>query len=264
MIGVDVFGRLGNQMFQYAFAYTTTKKLKTNFFIDDFTFPFCLHEFFILDRFSIIRNRINRKLFKIFIKKDKIKITNNFNIYAKKPIIKNYNHYWGYFQSELYFKEYKQDIKTIFTIKDAWKKLFIEEYGNILANNKTLAIHFRRTDYLDQNNQLPWEYYNNALNKIGDLSNYYILVVGDDLQFAKDKLVTRSFDNINYCENNQIIDFQIIQNADVAIISNSSFAWWASYLSPKKKITYAPEYWLGKKKEYPIGITSTDFIWTNF
>jgi hypothetical protein len=45
-------------------------------------------------------------------------------------------------------------------------------------------------------------------------------------------------------------------NADKLIISNSSFAWWGTYLNKKNAEVFAPRYWLGFKirKEYPVGI----------
>jgi len=82
--------------------------------------------------------------------------------------------------------------------------------------------------------------------------------VSDDIDFARTEFT--HIPNSEFSQSDMITDFQIIMNADVSILSNSSFAWWAAYLNPKKnKIIYCPQYWLGfkVKKEYPENIIPT-------
>jgi hypothetical protein len=48
-------------------------------------------------------------------------------------------------------------------------------------------------------------------------------------------------------------------NADVCILSNSSFSWWGAWLNTKPgKVIYGPQNWLGfgKNDEYPAGIST--------
>jgi hypothetical protein len=69
--------------------------------------------------------------------------------------------------------------------------------------------------------------------------------------------------NFIFSSNDEITDFQIIQNADIAIISNSSFGWWAAYLSPKRNTVYAPKNWMAFRigAEHPKGVMTEKFIW---
>ena len=48
MIAVKLEGRLGNQLFQYAFAYASAKKLKTTFYLDKSTDNFLLPRYFLI------------------------------------------------------------------------------------------------------------------------------------------------------------------------------------------------------------------------
>lgn len=112
---------------------------------------------------------------------------------------------------------------------------------------------------------MPFEYYRKALDSIEGIENYKVLFIGDDVESVKNEFGHEY--NHSFESNPAIIDFQLIQHADIAIIANSTFAWWAAYLSqkPNAKII-APEYWLGYKvkKEYPVGIRTDKFKWIKF
>ena len=272
MISVEVIGRLGNQMFQYAFAVNSSKLLKTSFFIipkDKFE----LNEFFKLDFFTgLFFNKSIIKYYRFLIKKlflfdkreqvfeGKVKLDNNIN-------------YSGFFQSEEYFKEYASIILKRFKIKKKWRKLYKEKRGNVLSEKeKTIVMHFRRTDYINFGNEdlggknlcLPMSYYDNCLNKIHNINEYKILCISDDIESIKEYYKDKR--NYSFLQNKAIIDFQFIKDADIAIIANSSFSWWAAYLNEKKnKIVYVPKYWFGFKinKEMPERIIPKDFLSIN-
>ncbi len=270
MINVDVLGRMGNQMFQYAFALNAAEKLKTNFFIIP-TEKFELTKYFKLD-FStrLCYNKLAFYLYKIIA----------LRIYKEKYILqinhttvelKNNFRYKGFFQSENYFTESKNKIKKNFILKKKWTDRFTKEYKNLLEN-KYIVMHFRRTDYLrhgyesigGENICLPMKYYDNCLNLIENLNEYIIVCVSDDIKFVKEYYKDRP--NYQFYNNEQIIDFQLILKANIAIIANSSFSWWAGYLNETpNKIIYTPKYWLGFKVniEYPLNITPKEFTTVN-
>ena len=130
-----------------------------------------------------------------------------------------------------------------------------------------MAIHFRFGDYLTYGNEtlggtnivLPEQYYLNAINHIKNISEYKVVVVTDDvdnfgerLSIIKDKIIVSE---------SEIMDFQILLNADLLIISNSTFSWWAAYLNKKQPKVFAPEFWMGfkVKKEFPFAIVPDKF-----
>ena len=105
---------------------------------------------------------------------------------------------------------------------------------------------------------LPFSYYKFCLNQILKTNSIEkIIVISDDVEKCKE--IFKEFEKVNimYEENTEIIDFQLIMNADYLILSNSSFSWWGAYLNNKKQKVYAPKYWLGfhKKFSYPLEIT---------
>lgn len=267
MIIVKFQGRLGNQMFQYASALSMSKKFKTFFLIDNSINSAFLKYFKtrILD--FVFLNKVLLKLFKKTIKNTICQVGDE-DITDLEKIFKNNSYYDGFFQSEEYFEGYKAYLKKKFVIKKQYKILFTNKYGQLFNDNKIIAIHCRLGDYLNwgsealggENMTLPQSYYKNALSQIDKEESYKIIIVTDDIQnvanrfdFIVDKMIVSE---------EEIIDFQILQNANKLIISNSSFSWWAGYLSTKNATIYAPEYWLGFKveKEFPSGVLSKSFI----
>lgn len=272
MIIVDYIGRLGNQMFQYAFAVSTAKTHKTWFLLNP-VYKNEINNFFELDiATKIISNphliNVHKKLLQYFIPKLKIQTQDGW----EDDIVATDNlHYEGFFQSENYFYQHRKTILKRFKIKKIYQELFSSQYANDFASNKTLVIHVRRTDYVDFGSEklggiglcLPVSYYENCLKNIENLSQYKIFCISDDPDFVKELFKDRN--DVNFVSNQVIVDFQFLVNADICIIANSSFAWWGAYLNPKKnKIIYAPKFWLGFKidEEYPKQIIPDGFTKT--
>lgn len=278
MIGFKPQGRLGNQLFQYAFVYAQAKKLNTTFFVGEDRPP--AHVFKLVDYFTLRENevKINKKgqfWLKNFYKylpsyKEYFQLGTN-NIEERKNIATSKNVLWdGYFQSEEYFSPYQDDIIRLFQVRSNHKQVFEAKYANLFSQKKILVIHVRRTDYVDwgseelggKNMTLPVSYYTNCLNLITDLDAYHVIVLSDDIEYTKEMF--KEYTNFHYETNNEIVDFQIMIHADKLILSNSTYAWWAAFLNQnEKKSIYAPKYWLGFKinSEYPLGIMSERFEW---
>ena len=265
MTGVNFKGRLGNQLFQYIFLKYLQSENKGAIIFFANPHHAYLTKYFDLDSFqnrtlgskvySVITRLAERLLpFKnVFIQ--------NF-VKPRRLEAKNLVIYNGYFQTDWYLNQLKE--KPVIEIKKAFVTKFDELYGSIFREEKTIAVHIRRTDYLSYGKRdisLPIEYFQQQLMGIKDLDSYTVFFVSDDVAFVK-----AAFDekpNFIFSSHDEITDFQIIQNADIAIISNSSFGWWAAYLNKKGAIVYGPENWLGFRigAEHPKGIMTDKFIW---
>lgn len=266
MIITKFQGRLGNQMFQYATAVSISKKFNTFFLIDDLAKSAFLKYF---DSRIMGFYFVNKILLRLLRKKisNRINQSGSEDVFEVKKMFKNNCYYNGFFQSENYFEGNKEYLQKRFSIKKEYKAAFNDRYGQLFNENKIIAIHCRLGDYLKwgseelggENLSLPQSYYENALSQIDQLETYKIIIVTDDLvnvenrfNFIKNKIIVSE---------EEIIDFQILQNANVLIISNSSFSWWAAYLNVQQATVYAPEYWLGfkVKMEYPVDIIPESF-----
>jgi hypothetical protein len=150
MIGIKLNGRLGNQMFQYAFAFATAKKLKTNFFlIENKSDAEELSEFFQLPGYKkSISLKLGYKYFQWMKYHQRVvkMYHNGVNPINKIKEFTNNCVYEGFFQSPFYFEEYDNQIKEEFIIRKK-HQVNVNEDLNIEPKQKILAIHVRRTEY---------------------------------------------------------------------------------------------------------------------
>ena len=151
----------------------------------------------------------------------------------------------GYFQSEKYFKDCESTIRELFSIDDQSRDIIKNKYGVILEN-KTVAVHVRRGDYLkfaDHHPVCTLDYYHKAINLFDDDSVF--LIFSDDIEWCKEKFVG---DRFIFMENNEdYIDFYLISLCNHVILSNSSFSWWGAWLNVNKdKKIIAPKKWFGE------------------
>jgi len=275
MIGVRLHGRLGNQMFQYAFAYSTAKKLNTGFYLDETEVGFFLPGVFNIPVPSINRTsfllkklplpnarrvQFSGRLFAYQKSKLNQEVSYDANLSPAKNLesVSDSCFYNGYFQSVLYFKKYESGIRELFVLKPFILKAFKKKYGA----KKYIAIHIRRTDYLNvhldgfaasANIALPISYFKKCLSLIPTSSDYEIIILSDDIEYVK-----KEWPEVNalYESNEAAVDFAILVHADILIISNSSFSWWGAFLNRKCEKVFAPKRWVGysMNDEFPKGI----------
>lgn len=266
MVGIKFQGRLGNQLFQYIFYkyISETNPKKRVFFVNPH--HAYLGRYFVLDHDnwwleSKLYSIYSRILWRILPWKNKFV----HNLFAPKNVVASDGElYDGYYQSDWYWLQLKA--KPLIRLKEQYVQEFEAQYGHLFRTSKTIVVHIRRTDYLSYGKRdisLPIAYFRRELLKIPDLANYRVLFVSDDIGYVKSYFGEQT--NYSYLQNNEIIDFQVIQHANIAIISNSTFAWWACYLSPVKQHVIAPTNWMGFRlgREHPKGVMTHRFNWTH-
>lgn len=228
-------GKLGNQMFQFAFLYNTGKKTGCRI------------------GFDFKNNADITKIFKLpaensdeFVPNYKAIEMNNFG-YFDNSKIPDGTDFDGYFQNSKYIDEYEIDLRNIFIFNE---ETHIKCFNFIKKlkedNNKELiAMHVRRTDYLihkDMYYVCDENYYKKAIESFG--KDYFYVIFTDDKKWCAETF--KQLPNI-IMNNNSELDLILMSLCDHAIISNSTYSWWGSWLNENlnKKII-APNRWFNK------------------
>ena len=262
---VDVNSGLGNQLFMIAAAYSyclnNDKKLVL---LDNVKYKYWSN---ILNKCQpFLRPNIYKN-----IKSHQYYAERSFT-YNKLPTVKKNLHMKGYFQSEKYFIQHEKEIRELFELSSELKNFAKSHFKKLLTfgNEILVAVHIRRGDYLklaDKHTIQPISYFNEArqimINKIGGLVRF--VYFSDDPDWVRRKIDLRSRD-IVISGLKDYEDFALMQQCHHFIITNSTFSWWAAWLSESfkryltipnnillkdikvnEKIVIAPSEWFGVK-----------------
>lgn len=282
MITVNVYGGLGNQMFQYAFGRSIAIKKGEELNIDVVLFDKYDLRDFLLNRFNInakqktlhkciVSKRYLRKLFQITCLKFKIEIPIYFEkkefSFDKRVYLSNANYFYGYWQSYLYFDSIRNVLLNDFKLTNCLDEINTNFLCKIVREN-SVSLHIRRGDYVSADfskkghGLCPISYYNTAIQFITDkLIQPTFYIFSDDINWVKDNLVipfqTVFIDNNNnYPER----DIELMKNCKHNIIANSTFSWWGAWLNENpNKIVIAPKKWMNNLN-MPIELIPKNWI----
>jgi hypothetical protein len=254
-------------MFIYACAHSLSNLKKEKYCLSNISDL----KYFILAKNEKRNNFIKYLWFRISSKILKYKFHHlqenriDYSFELKKEINKR-NWYYGYFQGENYFYENKLEIKKRFQIKSKYKDNFDKLKNKIIGQLKYAIVHIRLKDYKTfgpdflngPDLTLPMEYYHNLIKKLP--SNIKVIFLSDDIEKIKNDF--NYVKNAYFSKNSVIDDFQFIVNANICILSCSTFSWWGAWLNENKELKiYIPKFFLGfkAKKEYPVNIIPPDW-----
>lgn len=277
MIIGNLFGGLGNQMFQYAFIRCLSIESNDNFgfTIDMIKFyrknnNYELKNAFNLDIIILNEKQINFKSFYFFKYPlirfifSKIKL-NIFSFYFEKNISikhhyllkknKNYKIFYGYWQNEDYFTKFRSILLNDFRFQISSDDLNNNFY-NLIKTKNSVSIHIRRGDYKysKSHNCLNLEYYLQAIKYLESIyENLFFFVFSDDIQWVKTNIDRNNFIFIDNNQKNAYIDMYLMSQCNHNIIANSSFSWWGAWLNTnEQRKIIAPRNWYKNKQVYPI------------
>lgn len=261
MIVMRIKGGLGNQLFQYAVAYTLSKRLDQPLRFDpsftknmttrEYKLPLlCVEEYRLVDDKQLPRkvqnlknkyiNKMNRVLnFSTYKCEDYIYLletknelqTNIFSITNKNLYID------GYFQTETYFKKYREDllkqIRPKYKLEESYLKMLKE-----IKKHNSIAVHVRRSDFKKDkcayHYLLNGDYYKRAIEEMRKrVHNPVFFWFSDDMEWVKNNIGNET----NYrfvqikTEHGDIDDMMLMKNCNHIITANSTFSWWAAWLN---------------------------------
>ncbi len=262
---------LGNQLFMYANAFALSKKINYNLLIDNESAYFKkkniekyqLHNFNIStkiceDKFKfnnyikdfkrkilILSNSLMKEKNFLLEKKDNFKKTKYFdltnNSFSKVLFIE------GHYETEKYFKDYKDQLKLEFSLKnlDLYKK---NKYSELIKKNPNIvSICIRQNRFSER--------INNRFNKNSIITSENFTKKTIDYIFRAVTYIDNKFDNIKYLvwsndfkdlrnyfpenkfmfidnlENKSLNDFYLLLNCKNFIVGPTSFHWWPAWLN---------------------------------
>lgn len=237
---------LGNRLFQVAFVYSYAKKHNKEYgYTENQTNP---------------HSKINYlDTVYPFMKQIVLDSPNTYNEEAHKCIsyvdVPNYDCdtiFQGYFQCEKYFRQYRKEIQSLFTLPQIPP----------LVSDKSVFLHVRRGDYMySPNHYIDLSlYYIKCLQHLRMQKGDFVLyVVSDDIGYCKkelSKMLNVFVPNVIYVEHmNELETLSLMRSCKMGgICANSSFSWWGGYLNQsEEKMVFFPSVWFRNPKyqEWP-------------
>jgi hypothetical protein len=284
MIIVRIMGGMGNQLFQYALGRNLSIRNNTELKLDISEYKlYKLHEY-KLHHFNIKGNiataeevrrikpsrlqvidyamyKIRRKFYPLHMQK--VIEQRDFSYDRDVFKIKDNCYLFGYWQSEKYFKDIPDIIRTDFTLKNAPDEQNLKMLEKI-KNVNSVSLHIRRGDYISNpetfkvHNILEIQYYMKALKLIVEkVQNPEIFVFSDDILWARKNL--ESSLPLYFMDYNGIHrdyeDLRLMKNCKHHIIANSTFSWWGAWLCENpRKIVIAPQQWFNTDKRNTVDL----------
>ncbi len=144
------------------------------------------------------------------------------------------------------YRGYWQNSIVASTIRDEASKFFQLTQNPPIAR---IALHVRRGDYLQGGNPnfhgvLTGDYYVAAINSVRNIvGSLPVLVFTDSPDLVSKETWVSEITNLSIAESiGTIEDFIGIANSSAIICSNSTYSWWAAYLS-ESEIIILPSKW---------------------
>ncbi|MEK6829645.1 MAG: alpha-1,2-fucosyltransferase [Nanoarchaeota archaeon] len=245
-VSISLQGGLANNLFQIACAYSYGKKYSKELIL-------------LNQKKGIVHNSISSyrdSVLKDFYFFDTYNLSNFKGLresqfcYNELPKIDGNIVLDGYFQSEKYFKEYKEELQNLF-LSDAHISLIREKFKDIL-NNTTCSIHVRRGDYLNFSNIHPVQNMNYYMKAIKSMPKETVfLIFSDDIEWCKNNFPDIPEKFICIEGQKDFEDLYLMSLCNNNIIANSSFSWWGAWLNKNEnKKVISPSSWFGQSANY--------------
>ena len=265
---------LGNQLFMYANAFSLSKKIGYDLFLDDESGYYKEKDIknYQLYNFNISANLCKKDLkFNTYFRNIKRKILINYDLFKtnknflieKKNKYKRTKHYdyldkkfsellyiEGHFETEKYFHKYKNELKSQFTLKNEnfYSK---NKYFDLINNNhKVVSICIRQNRFserifnkFDLNKQLKSDqftkqtidYIYRAVDFVDKkVDNVKYLVWSNDFSNLREYFPENKFTFVDVKENKSLTDFYLLLNCKNFIVGPTSFHWWPAWLNNEK------------------------------
>lgn len=300
MIYLRIDGRIGNQLFMYAFAKNISGKRGNELIVVDdkeaikrnyrnslmdyelknvkyvhshkmlYSFEF-IKQNFIFFVYRVIRKKLNfnkryklEKKFQKFFNNNGLILCENGYLEYDVPITKNV-FINGYFQSDKYFDDIRNSVLNEISMKNKedieLESIFPEIKQIRNRNSVCISIKVQHNVGNSMYDVCNDGYWQKAIEYICEnVENPLFFICSDNVEYVKEKLIDCEKYDAVY-QNPKVpvnISLAIMGECKHFIIGNTTFGWWAQYLSDyNKKIVVAPSKWM--KIDMPIDIYQKDW-----
>lgn len=255
---VRLMGGLGNQMFQYAMGKMLEVQKGETFYVDTFSFyrdkkrKYELNCFRIKEKKAPLFYLLYYNIFFYFgsEKKKSQEIYYESEIFQYQDICNAPQKYFvGSWQHEAYFENIKSELQEDFIFRNRFSS-DVEKMEQMILERESVLVHVRRGDYLDCDDYeiVGEEYYKKAMQYIEERTmDTKFFVFSDDIEWCR-KYFKKKKNIIFVTGNTGKEDFYLMCKCKHFIIANSTFSWWAAWLSDKNGIKVAPARWFKDEK----------------
>lgn len=265
MVVVKLQGGLGNQMFQYACGYALAAKLGASLKLDEGSFAHdTLKRTYCLDLFGILPVIVSDKERNAFLRPtlwDRLSAfldprtvlrepETDWRYYAAIEACKGSVYLDGYWQSSRYLREYEQEIKKIFSVKKLPLSAHSKPLLAQIVADESVCVNVRRGDFLTNSviGFVGLDFYVKGYKQLSyAVTNPVFYVFSDDLAWCMEHFGFMEhvvFVGHEHAGDRFATYLKLMANCKHFLIPNSSFAWWAAWLSGTEGQVLAPAKYL--------------------
>jgi len=278
MIVTQIYGGLGNQMFQYAAGRALSLAHQEALGLDTSEFDsYALHQGFELTRvFGLNTPQLSREQLRQSFGWRVLPLAQrlaarwpHFHLADQRMVLEPHLDYWpgmanvpahaylrGYWQSDRYFQACPDTIRADFQFKDPLQGQALA-WAEHMQAVPSVSLHIRRGDYVANPATLAYhgmcspDYYRQAVDAMAAQVNHpEFFVFSDDLPWARENFKLPY--PVHYVDGNvgaaSYRDMQLMSLCRHHIIANSSYSWWGAWLNARaNKHVMAPARWFAAR-----------------
>ncbi|MBT8552002.1 alpha-1,2-fucosyltransferase [Polynucleobacter paneuropaeus] len=182
----------------------------------------------------------------------------HFHFDSNYPLLNRPVYLEGFWQSEQYFFQYKDLIRSDLLLKGGIPERFLLA-ENLIRSTDSICIHIRRGDYvsnpiaLQTHGVCSIDYIHRGLQAVSaDLIKPHCFIFSDDPEWVKDNLVlTFPHMIVDIAKPHEAhFDLALMAQCKHFVIANSSLSWWGAWLSENtSKRVVAPKNWFANHEK---------------
>lgn len=284
---VNIFGGLGNQMFQYALMKALEARFNETVLADVHCFKdYARHNGLEIEKIFPIELKLAskedvkqlayyassyqvHKVLKWLRIKKKSTVQEILSTPYHSDVFRIQDTYYdGYWQDARYYESMRPLLLDVFKFRIPLDERN-GELCRMLNESDSVGIHIRRGDYLKKKRYrgiCDIAYYERSIEMARSrLAHPHFYFFSNDIRWCKDYLVhlmqPGEFTFVDWnTGKSSYVDMQLMSHCRMLIIANSSFSWWAAYLNTRAQMVIAPQKWFNSNPPLQIQLKEWQLV----